>query len=170
MGCSQTLAGLARDCGANIGGIKAVYLANHDDVDTVTLTAGVVSAITMVSSKKFYAYFFNPQTSSFTTTIQANRENGSLFFETVLSLVFTKQDATKRVEIDAIAQAGLAVIVVDNNGNAWYLGYDEPVLLTAGTAETGTARADRNGYAIELTDAQAQMPYTVDSSIIAGLL
>lgn len=170
MGCAQTLAGLARDCGANIGGIKAVYLANFDDVDTVTLTSGVVSAITMVSSKKFYAYYFNPQTSSFTTTIQANRENGSLFFETVLSLVFTKQDATKRVEIDAIAQAGMAAIVEDNNGNCWYLGKDEPILLTAGTAETGTARADRNGYAIELTDAQAQMPYPVDSSIIAGLL
>ena len=170
MGCSQTLAGLARDCGANIGGIKAVYLANFDDVDTVTLTSGVVTAITMVSTKKFYAYSFNPQTSNFTTTIQVNRENGSLYFETVLSLVFTKQDATKRLEVDAISQAGLAVIVEDNNGEFWYLGYDEPALLTAGTAETGTARADRNGYALELTDAQKQMPYTVDSSIISALL
>lgn len=170
MGCTQTLAGIARDCAANLGGIRAVYLANFADVTAVTVSSDVVTGITMASSAKFYAYYFNPNTSNFTTTIQANRENGSLFFETVLSLVFPKQDATKRIEVNALAQAGLMAIVTDNNGTNWLLGKDEPMMLTSGTAETGTARADRNGYALELTDAQAQMPLTVDDTIIAGLL
>jgi len=170
MPCTQTLAGIARECGANMGGIKAVYMANFEDVDTVTISTNVVTAITMVSSKKFYAYYFNPNTSSFTTTMQANRENGTLYFETVLSLVFPKQDATKRVEVNALAQAGLMAIVQDSNDNCWLLGYNDPLLMTTGSAETGVARADRNGYALELTDAQNQMPYTVDDSIIAGLL
>lgn len=170
MGCTQTLAGIARDCAANLGGIRAVYLANFEDVTAVTVTSDVVTGITMAGSAKFYAYYFNPNTSNFTTTIQANRENGSLFFETVLSLVFPKQDATKRIEVNALAQAGLMAIVTDNNGNNWLLGKDEPMMLTSGTAETGTARADRNGYALELTDAQVQMPLTVDGTIIAGLL
>ena len=170
MPCTQTLAGIARECGANMGGIKAVYMANFEDVDTVTISTNVVTAITMVSAKKFYAYYFNPNTSSFTTTMQANRENGTLYFETVLSLVFPKQDATKRVEVNALAQAGLMAIVQDSNNNCWLLGYNDPLLMTTGTAETGVNRADRNGYALELTDAQNQMPYTVDDTIIAGLL
>ena len=170
MPCTQTLAGIARECGANMGGIKAVYMANFEDVDTVTISTNVVTAITMVSAKKFYAYYFNPNTSSFTTTMQANRENGTLYFETVLSLVFPKQDATKRVEVNALAQAGLMAIVQDSNDNCWLLGYNDPLLMTTGTAETGVNRADRNGYALELTDAQNQMPYTVDDTIIAGLL
>lgn len=170
MPCTQTLAGIARECGANMGGIKAVYMANFEDVDTVTISTNVVTAITMVSSKKFYAYYFNPNTSSFTTTMQANRENGTLYFETVLSLVFPKQDATKRAEVNALAQAGLMAIVQDSNDNCWLLGYNDPLLMTTGTAETGVNRADRNGYALELTDAQNQMPYTVDDTIIAGLL
>lgn len=170
MPCSQTLAGIARDCQANVGGIKAVYMANFEDVDTVTVTTNVVTAITMVASKKFYAYYFNPNTSNFTTNINANRENGSLFFETVLSLVFPKQDATKRIEVNALAQAGLMAIVQDNNDNYWLLGKDEPLLMTSGAAPTGTARADRNGYEMEFTDAQMQMPYTVDGTIVAGLL
>lgn len=170
MPCSQTLAGIARDCQANVGGIKAVYMANFEDVDTVTVTTNVVSGITMVASKKFYAYYFNPNTSNFTTNINANRENGSLFFETVLSLVFPKQDATKRIEVNALAQAGLMAIVQDNNDNYWLLGKDEPLLMTSGAAPTGTARADRNGYEMEFTDAQMQMPYTVDPSIVEGLL
>ena len=170
MPCSQTLAGIARDCQANVGGIKAVYMANFEDVDTVTVTTNVVTAITMVSAKKFYAYYFNPNTSNFTTNINANRENGSLFFETVLSLVFPKQDATKRIEVNALAQAGLMAIVQDNNDTYWLLGKDEPLLMTSGAAPTGTARADRNGYEMEFTDAQMQMPYTVDGTIVAGLL
>lgn len=170
MPCSQTLAGIARDCQANVGGIKAVYMANFEDVDTVTVTSNVVSAITMAASKKFYAYYFNPNTSNFTTNINANRENGSLFFETVLSLVFPKQDATKRIEVNALAQAGLMAIVQDNNDNYWLLGKDEPLLMTSGAAPTGTARADRNGYEMEFTDAQMQMPYTVDPTIVEGLL
>lgn len=170
MPCTQTLAGIARECGANMGGIKAVYMANFEDVDTVTISTNVVTAITMVSAKKFYAYYFNPNTSSFTTTMQANRENGTLYFETVLSLVFPKQDATKRVEVNALAQAGLMAIVQDSNDNCWLLGYNDPLLMTTGTAETGVNRADRNGYALELTDAQNQMPYTVDDTIISGLL
>lgn len=170
MPCTQTLAGIARDCSASVGGVKAVYMANFEDVDTVTVTSNVVSAITMVGAAKFYAYYFNPQTSNFVVNINANRENGTLFFETVLSLVFPKQDAAKRLEVNALAQAGLMAIVQDNNDNYWLLGKDEPLLMTTGTAETGTARADRNGYALEFTDGQKQMPYTVDGSIVEGLL
>lgn len=173
MACSQTLAGMLRDCSSNLGGIKAVYMANFDDVTAVTTsgTPAEVTAITMAASKKFYAYYFNPNTSNFVTTIQVNRENGSLYFETVLSLVFPKQEAAKRVEVNALAQAGLMAIVEDNNGTFWLLGKDEPMLLqTGGTAETGTAKADRNGYALPFIDAQKQMPFSVDPEIIDDLL
>ena len=77
MPCSQTLAGIARDCATNMGGIKTVYIANTADVDSVTVTSGVVTAITMVSSKKFYKYAFSPGTSSLTSNWQVNAENGT---------------------------------------------------------------------------------------------
>lgn len=170
MPCTQTLAGIARDCAANVGGVKVVYMANFEDVVGVAVTTDVVSGITLGTGKKFYTYNFNPNTSNFTTTVQANRENGTLYFESVLSLVFPKQDAAKRLEVNALAQAGLLAIVQDNNDNYWLLGKDEPLLMTAGTAETGTARADRNGYALEFTDGQKQMPYTVDPAIIPDLI
>lgn len=170
MPCTQTLAGIARDCQANVGGIKAVYMANYEDVTAVTVTSNVVTAISMAASAKFYAYYFNPNTSNFVTNINANRENGTLFFETALSLVFPKQDAAKRIEVNALAQAGLVAIVQDNNDNYWLFGKDEPLLMTSGTAESGTARADRNGYTMEFTDAQKQMPYTVDGTIVDALL
>lgn len=161
MPCSQTLAGIARDCSSNMGGIKTVYIANKADVTSVTVTSGVVSAITMASSKKFFKYAFAPFTSSFTSNWNVSPENGTKYVETLLTMVFNKMDATKRMEIVALAQTEMVVVVEDNNGTMWYLGYDEGVRLTTGSdGQTGTNRADRNGYTVVLQDVSAELPMT----------
>lgn len=155
MPCSQTLAGIARDCATNMGGIKTVYIANTADVDSVTVTSGVVTAITMISSKKFYKYAFAPNTSSLSSNWQVNADNGTKFVESDLLMVFNRMDSTKRLEIMALAQTEVAVFVEDNNGNMWYLA---AATLNAGDALTGTNRADRNGYSITLRDTSAELP------------
>jgi len=53
MSCIQTLSGLAKDCAANMGGIVEVMIANFADVTGVTITDGVVSAVTMAADAKF---------------------------------------------------------------------------------------------------------------------
>ena len=170
MSCSQTLAGLARDCSPNIGGIKRVLLANTSDVSALTVTTGVVSAITMDTGKKFKAYNFNPQTSSLSSNYTVDQANNIKFVESDLVLVFAKMNTTARLEIAALAQADLYAIVEDNNGTFWLLGYDEPVGISAGDGLTGTQRTDRNGYSITLHDVSKELPMEVSSSIIEGIL
>lgn len=166
MPCSQTLAGIARDCSSNMGGIKNVYIANFADVDTVTVTSGVVTAITMLSSKKFYKYVFAPFTSSLTSNWNVSPENGTKYVESTLTMVFNKMDATKRLEIVALAQSELVVIVEDNNGTMFYLGYEEGVRLINGSdGQTGTARGDRNGYTVVLQDVAGELPMTFTGTI-----
>lgn len=160
MACSQTLAGIVRDCSTNMGGIKAVYIANAADVTSVTVTSGVVTAITMASSKKFYKYEFAIGTSSLTSNWQVSAENGTKYVETDLAMVFNKADSTKRLEIVALAQAEMNVIVEDNNGTMWYLGIDEPVVLNGGDLQTGTARGDRNGLTVSLRETSKELPPT----------
>lgn len=159
MACSQTLAGIARDCATNMGGIKTVYIANAADVSTVTLTSNVVTAITMETAKKFYKYEFSLGTSSMTSTWQVSAENGTKYVETDLVMVFNRMDSTKRLEIVALAQAELVVVVEDNNGNMWYLGYEEPVMMSAGDGNSGTARGDRNGYSVTLRNTESELPF-----------
>jgi hypothetical protein len=158
MPCSQTLAGIARDCASNMGGIKTVYIANAADVDSVTLTSGVVTAITMASGKHFYKYAFSPNTSSLSSNWQVNADNGTKFVESDLLMVFNRMDSTKRLEIMALAQTETAIVVEDNNGNMWYLGHDYPVTINAGDGLTGTARGDRNGYSVTLRDESNELP------------
>lgn len=162
MACSQTLAGISRDCATNMGGIKVVYLANAADVTSLTEASGAITAITMASSKKFYKYEFAPNTSSLSSNYAVSAENGTKYVESDLVMVFNRMDTNKRLEVVAMAQGALVAIVEDNNGSMWYLGHDNPIELNAGDGLTGTARADRNGYSVTLRDVSAEppMPFT----------
>lgn len=147
-----------------MGGILEVYIANHDDVDSLTIADGMVKAITMVSATpapKFKKYLFNPQTGSMTSTYNIDAANNVNFVSTDLVLQFGKMETTKRIEISALALADLAVIVKDANGTYFYLGKDNPVRATAGDGQTGTARTDGNRYSITLQDNSPEMPYEV---------
>ena len=170
MSCSQTLAGIARDCAANMGGIKRVLLANQSDVTAIAETSNVVTTITMDTGKKFKEYNFRPGTGSLSSNWQVNAENGVAYVQSDLVMVFNRMETSKRVEIIALAQADLYAIVEDMNGTYWLLGQYEPLVLSAGDGLTGTARSDRNGYSVTLQDNAPGLPAEVDSSIVAALL
>ena len=55
-------------------------------------------------------------------------------------------ETAKRIEITALAQNELVLIVKDANGKYWLLGKDEPVMATAGEGVTRNCERDRNGY------------------------
>ena len=172
MSCSQVLNGIAADCQTNVGGIREIYIANYDDVSAVTLddTSNMIKTITMADSAKFKKYAFKKNTSSMTSTLNVDPANGINFVQTDLSLVFAKQETVKRMEIAKLSLGELRVIVLDANGKYWFLGKEEFVSATAGTAETGTNRTDGNKYSITLTDYSASYPYEVDPTIIADLI
>lgn len=165
MACTQTLTGISRDCLGNNGGIRKVWLANYDNVASLTVSAGAITAISMSNSEKFKLYEFARNTSSLSSNYAVNAENGTSYVESDLLMVFNRMDTSKRLEIVALAQGNLVAIVEDNNGNKWYLGKDFPVTINAGDGLTGTARGDRNGYSITLRDESAQLPYPFTGTV-----
>ena len=167
MSCAQTLSGITRDCLANIGGVRAVWLANYANVDALTESAGAITAISMLNSEKFKEYQFARNTASLTSNNTVNAENGTSYVESDLVMVFNRMDTNKRLEVVAMAQGELVAIVEDNNGNMWYLGHDFPLTLSAGDGQTGTARGDRNGYSVTLHDMSDEMPMPFTGTIPA---
>ena len=161
MACAQTLSGLVHDCAANMGGIKAVYLANQADVASITVTSNQITGITMETAKYFHKYEFARHTGSLSSNWQINAENGTKFVQTDLLLVFNRMETTKRVEIAAMAAGELVAIVEDNNGVFHYLGQENPLEISAGDGLSGTALADRNGYSITLQDQSLGLPMEV---------
>lgn len=102
-----------------------------------------------------------------TTTLQT-AENAGNSFQTEVSLVFMKQEARKRLEIEAMVMGETIAVVEDVNGEMWYLGKDNALTASAATAQTGTAAGDLNGYNVTLMDESRELPYPLDSSTKAA--
>ena len=172
MACSQVLNGIAADCQTNVGGVREVYIANYSDVTAIEIddSSNMIKTITMADTAKFKKYAFKKNTSSMTSTLNVDPANGVNFVQTDLSLVFAKQETVKRMEIAKLSLGELRVIVLDANGKYWFLGQEEFVSATAGTAETGVNRTDGNKYTITLTDYSSSYPYEVTPTIVADLI
>ena len=170
MACNQILNGLVRDCQPSMGGIVEAHAINREYIEEITAAEGVVSQITLTEGEKFKSYYFNRNTGSMTSNYTLDPATGVRYVTTDLVLQFNRMETAKRVEVTALAQNELALIVKDANGKYWLLGKDEPVMATAGEGVTGTARGDRNGYGITLQDTSLEMPYEVDAAIVAALL
>lgn len=169
MACSTVLTGIALDC-ANAGGIKKVYIAPIADVSAVTVAAGKVTAITMGDTKKFKEYSFRKNTASLTKTATKDDAAGTSFVTSEVALRFAKMDNAKRTEMQALLTGNVYVIVLDNNGEYWFLGYDSYCSASAATGESGTSLGDANQYTINLSAETVEFPQTVDDTIIAALI
>jgi hypothetical protein len=169
MACDLT-SGWTIDCKDSQGGIVKVFIANGP-VDGFTETSGVLSAITVggtaVAPADFFEFEVPKQTSSLTETVNASTENGTVFYQQDLTLVFNKLDATKRNQILLMAQnENMLVVAKDGNGKYWSVGLERGASLTAGSLTSGTAYGDRNGGELTLTGLEAQPMFEVDSTIV----
>lgn len=162
MGCCKSIGGIARDCDASVGGIRKAWISCYDGV-TATVSDGMITAI---SGGDFKAFEFKKQTGSVTQTLQAG---DATYWEQSITLQFAKQEFAKQMEINTLAVADMVVIILDNNGTYWYFGFDNPVTMSDGTAETGTAFGDFNGYNITLLGTDFQMAYEVKADVMASI-
>lgn len=167
MNCSAyTLSGLNSGCKDSMGGIKEVYIADFDDVASKTLNSAgdKIEAITMNANKKFKTFKLRKNTSSITSTMQVSDTAGN-YFQNDLTLQFMKMETAKRTQMMALLMGECVAIVLDSNGKYWYLGYDYPIEASSGTAQSGTAAGDLNGYDLTLSDTSKELPYEVDMAI-----
>ena len=168
MACALTQ-GYSLDCRDSLGGITEVYFIEKGNVASTTEASGVITAITKGSGKVFRKYELVPGTSSLTENINANVQNGTVFYAQELSIILNKLQANTRNEILLLAQNTLVAVVGDNNGKYWYLGKVSGINMTGGNGATGTAQGDRSGYTLTFSASEKAMAPEVSSSIIAGL-
>ena len=184
--CIQTLKGITLDCSHSLGGIKTVYIANYNDVTDIkynastgsttgstsgaTYTGDTITGITMASGTTFKPYQFRKQTGSMTSTLTVDETAGVNYVSTELSLVFTKMETKKRIELSALSIGQLAVIVEDSNGTYWYLGKDDYVSATSGTGQSGVAKGDGNSYNIVLRDESDTYPYEITKEAVEAVI
>lgn len=172
MACnSYTLSGLNNICKeSSFGGIKEVLVAQYDDIASVSVASGTsLLTPTMESGRTFSQYKLLKNTGGLTSTLNTS-ETSTSYFTNEVTLQFMKMETSKRLEIMALMMSACAVIVKDANNKYWYLGKDNYVECSAGSATTGTASSDANHYELTLTDTSAELPYEVDASVIDSIV
>lgn len=179
MACSSLLTqGFALDCADNIGGIEEILITNSENVTAFTEATGTISAITQAVATNFYRYELEEEDADFVTTEQKNKENGTLYFETVLNFTIDKLTAAKSEELKLMSAArNLLVIAKLNDGSYVAMGFDKVNGLPGGAkkiggtnqAASGKAFADKVGYTVGITSMESHYPYFVDSGVVSGL-
>ncbi|MCD8041518.1 MAG: hypothetical protein LUH10_00485 [Tannerellaceae bacterium] len=168
MGCCGLFSGIARDCDANVGGIKRAWIACYDAVTDKIVTNDQISVIKF-DEGAFCEFQFRKQTGSVSQSYQLG-DNGTSYYEQTITFVFAKQETEKQIEINALAISDLVVIIEDNNGKFWYFGFDNPVTLSANEAESGTAFGDFNGYTVTLLGTDWQLAYEVTDTAMKSII
>jgi len=170
MSCSALTAGFLDLCNDSTGGIEKIFIANGP-VESITETAGNITAITVSGSaltpSDFFVFETPRQQSVVNENVTVSQENGTLFFDQQLTMVFNKMEASKRDQLLLMAQATTMVVVAkDGNGTYWSIGVEKGAFLISATATSGTAYGDRNGYEIVIGGLEANPMFTVTSTIV----
>lgn len=168
MGCYSLNKGINGACDTSMGGITKVLLTEFNEA-LFTLNSGATEVESVLSAATFYEFNFRKGTGSMTSTLNVDDANYSNYVGTDLVMSFGKMETAKRVAIQALAQSELAGIVKDANGKYWALGVTEPLTSSAGEGATGQARGDSNHYSVTLHVDEAQYPYEVPATVVAGI-
>ena len=170
MSCSNLTAGFTLDCNDSQGGIEKIFIANGP-VQSITEANGVITAITVGGSPlvpaDFFAFETPRQTSSLTETQTPSQENGTIVYDQALTMIFNKMEAAKRNQLLLMAEAtSLVIVAKDNNGKYWSIGIERGAYMTSGSATSGVAYGDRNGYEVVVSGMEKQPIFEVTGSIV----
>ena len=163
-------------CSRSIGGIKRLLIAKRNSVTVGgtkienTESYEEITSITLASGEKFYEWTFRPNTASYTSTFSGDNAIGNTSVTTEVSLQFSKAETSKRLAIISAINANSVVILQDMFGQWVYLGVDNPVYITAGTMQSGTAATDLNGFQLTFTDTAMDFPPFVSADVDMGEL
>ena len=150
MACLLTT-GRTEPCKDSVGGLTKVYFADFGDfsISDVTYASGSGEITAIANGGTIFQYDLKG-TSSFEQTITSSRENGTTFYDQVLTLSFKKLDKETHDEIALLATSRPKVFVEDNNGNVFVGGLEYGMDCNGGSIVTGAAMGDLSGYTLTL--------------------
>lgn len=163
MACDLTI-GRKTPCKDVVGGLVRAWFVDFGGLGTITYTADEITNLTGTFTALQYDL---KGTNSLETAITSNRENGTTFFESTLTLTLPKLSKEDHKEFKLMAYGRPHVCVEDRNGNFFLIGTVHGADVTGGTMATGTAFADMSGYSLTLTASESLPPNFVNGGTAA---
>lgn len=161
--------GLALGC-ATTGGIEKVWIGTYDGTvtyDNTTDPDGVITAlINNDNALNIYNFEQDMEYAGLEQTGNFSRENGTVFYESVLSTKFIELDAKLRNTILALAKAPVYAVVKSNAGHYYILGVESAGRASEGVASLGILNGDMNGATLSFTWKSKGGAYLIDEEVL----
>jgi hypothetical protein len=162
--------GRTEPCKNSLGGLKNAFFANFDEADgAFTVAASQVTDIA-VGLTTVYKWDLLADGNTLEEVMVADENTGTRVNTQTLTLAIKKQDYQTAEQIDLIAAGRPVVIVQDRNDNYKVLGITEGMNLTSGSAASGGAKADFNGYNLTLVAEENKNAPFLDAASVTALL
>lgn len=155
--------GRANTCTTGLcsGGAGTLYLANANEVTSVTVNAsGAATAITMTSTAaNFYEYEFRDFSTAFAETTTVDPLTKAKSVEQTFTGIWTCRNQADRNIIEELASSscGLIAVHVENTGRYWVWGHIQvggktlSATLTTSEGQSGTVITDPNQETLTIT-------------------
>ena len=164
--------GIQLGCSDGIGGIKKIYIVGGATGEVTGYTYSVDGSITGATSTTgttLYGFELKRNTSSLSQNTTKSFENGTIYWEQVLTAIFFKYDQDKRNQLKILGQNDqIQIVAIDQNDTQYLLGQVNGMYLSGGSAASGTAFGDRNGFEMIFTGQEAE-PARVISGALASV-
>ena len=149
----------------SIGGVEKVWIGTYSSDATYALDAdNVITGAT--SANTVYNIDQDIEYSGLEQTAQFNRENGTVFYESTLSVKFLQLDKDLRNLILNLGKAPVYAVVKSNAGHYYLLGLETAGRATEGTASLGVALGDMNGANLSFTFKSQNGAYLMDEAVL----
>ena len=149
----------------SIGGIQKVWLGTYTSDATYALDVdNVITGAT--NTNTVYNLDQDIEYSGLDQTGQFNRENGTVFYESTLSVKFLELDKDLRNLILNLGKAPVYAVVKSNAGHYYLLGLETAGRATEGTASLGVALGDMNGANLSFTFKSQNGAYLMDEAVL----
>ena len=155
MACTSLTKGRGLDCARISGGVKYVYFGVFDQFTSpIDVSNSKVIDIQM-GTDTLYRYTVPRGSTTANETITGNTDNGTLFYTPTVSMVLNKLTVEDQNEIKLLGQTQVVIFcqlhaqLANGHDVIIALGVSNAMSLNAGTADTGAAFGDRNGYTLQ---------------------
>ena len=159
MACGVLSKGRGLDCNRISGGVKYIYFGVYDQFDAPIDGTGIVvssSEITDIEmgANTLYRYTVPRGSTTINETITGSTENGTLFYTPTVSMILNRLTKEDQNEIKLLGQtqvvcfAQLNATLTNGHDVIVGMGVTNAMSLNAGTADSGAAFGDRNGYTL----------------------
>jgi hypothetical protein len=158
MACTSLTKGRGLDCNRVSGGIKYVYFGVADQIDSITVSSSEVTDIEMTVggvTSPLYRYAVPRGSTSISETVTGSTENGTISYQPTLSMVINRLTKEDQNEIKLLGQTQVVIFVQLNATKTssgqdiiMAMGVKNAMSLNSGSAASGAAFSDRNGYTL----------------------